>query len=258
MQKRVKLSVIKGNHINGVYGFMINSCPLTIQCEQTDIFQEENNIIIFPETIDNKREIYTIIVQNIVDDKVSFKKEKKIDDIFFKNHYLEFSHTFSIAEINIENELKYKTLATNINRQELNSTASRLKEVFSRDEVENREIITFLIDINSKLDEILYLLKPKENIEGAEQYLSLILSEEGIVFACKKELISEKIFVYTTIRDSGGFFSFAAICTVEKLMDSDGYIIYKGLFSDLNFDTRDKIIKYIFRLEREMLTEANK
>ena len=34
------------------------------------------------------------------------------------------------------NELKYKALAANINRQELNSTASRLKEVFSRDEVE--------------------------------------------------------------------------------------------------------------------------
>ncbi len=257
MQKRVKLSVIKENQINAVYGFMVSSNPLTIQCEQADIFQDKS-IIIFPETVDNNREIYTLDVKENKDNTVVFEKVKRIDDVFFKNHYIEFSHTFSIAEVDSHNELKYKALAANINRQELNSTASRLKEVFSRDEVENREIITFLIDINSKLDEILYLLKPKEKIDGAEDYLSLILSEEGIIFACKKDVACDKIFAYTAIRDSGGFFSFAALCSVEKLMVSGEYIIYKAVFSDLSFDAKDKIIKYIFRLEREMLKEANR
>ena len=257
MQKRVKLSVIKENQINAVYGFILNLNPLTIQCEQADNFKE-NSIIIFPETVDNNREIHILKVKNTADNTVVFERVKRIDDIFFKNHYIEFSHIFSIAEVDSHNELKYKALAANINRQELNSTASRLKEVFSRDEVENREIITFLIDINSKLDEILHLLKPKENIEGAEEYLSLILSEEGIIFACKKEILCSKIFAYTTIRDSGGFFSFASLCSVEKLMDSGEYIIYKGMFTDLSLDAQDKIIKCIFRLEREMLKEANK
>ena len=68
----------------------------------------------------------------------------------------------------------------------------------------------------------------------------------------------DKIFAYTAIRDSGGFFSFAALCSVEKLMVSGEYIIYKAVFSDLSFDVKDKIIKYIFRLEREMLKEANR
>ena len=257
MQKRVKLSVIKENQINAVYGFILNLNPLTIQCEQADNFKEKS-IIIFPVTVDNNREIHTLEVKNAADNTVVFKRIKRIDDIFFKNHYIEFSHIFSIAEVESSSELKYKALAANINRQELNSTASRLKEVFSRDEVENREIITFLIDINSKLDEILYLLKPKENIDGAEEYLSLILSEEGIIFACRKEILCSKIFAYTTIRDSGGFFSFASLCSVEKLMDSGEYIIYKGSFIDLSLDSKDKIMKYIFRLEREMLKEANK
>ena len=257
MQKRVKLSVIKENQINAVYGFILNLNPLTIQCEQADNFKEKS-IIIFPETVDNTREIHILKVKNTADNTVVFERVKRIDDIFFKNHYIEFSHIFSIAEVDSHNELKYKALAANINRQELNSTASRLKEVFSRDEVENREIITFLIDINSKLDEILHLLKPKENIEGTEEYLSLILSEEGIIFACKKEILCSKIFAYTTIRDSGGFFSFASLCKVEKLMDSGEYFIYKGMFTGLSLGAQDKIIKYIFRLEREMLKEANK
>lgn len=257
MQKRVKLSVIKENQINAVYGLILDYSPLTIQVEQTDNFKE-NSIIIFPETVDNNREIYTLSVKETADNTVVFERIKRIDDVFFKTHYIEFSHIFNIAEVESCNELKYKSLAANINRQELNSTASRLKEVFSRDEVENREIITFLIDINSKLDEILYLLKPKENIDGAEEYLSLILSEDGIIFASKKEILCSKIFLYTTIRDSGGFFSFASLCSVEKLMVSGSCIIYKGMFTDLSLDAKDKIIKYIFRLEREMLKEANR
>ncbi len=257
MQKRVKLSVIKDNHINAIYGYIINNVPLKIQCESADVFKD-SNIIIYPEIIDNKREIYTLLINEINDNIIIFEKKEKIDEIFFKSHYFEFSHIFNIAEVSSNNEFKYTTLASNINRQEINSTASRLKEVFSRDEVENRELITFLIDINSKLDEILYLLKPKENIESAEEYLSLILSEEGLLFACQKEILSDKVFIYTTIRDSSGFFSFACLCNIEKFMISEQFIIYKCLFIDLNVDIKDKIIKYLFRLEREMLKEANK
>ena len=216
MQKRVKLSVIKENQINAVYGLILDLNPLTIQSEQADVFQEKS-IIIFPENVDNNREIYILEVKNILDNTVIFEKVKRIDDVFFKNHYIEFNHTFSIAEVISSNELKYKSLAANINRQELNSTASRLKEVFSRDEVENREIINFLIDINSKLDEILYLLKPKEKIDGAEDYLSLIISEEGILFACKKNIAADKIFLYTTIRDSSGFFFICCIMQCGKI-----------------------------------------
>ena len=70
------------------------------------------------------------------------------------------------------------------------------------------------------------------------------ISEEGILFACKKNIAADKIFLYTTIRDSSGFFSFAALCSVEKLMYSGEYIIYKGVFFDVNFDTKDKIMIY--------------
>ena len=105
MQKRVKLSVIKENQINAVYGLILDLNPLTIQSEQADVFQEKS-IIIFPENVDNNREIYILEVKNILDNTVIFEKVKRIDDVFFKNHYIEFNHTFSIAEVISSNELR--------------------------------------------------------------------------------------------------------------------------------------------------------
>ena len=165
MQKRIKISVINGNRIEAVYGTILESDKLQIKVEQQWAFDKES-IIIYPENNGSERNIFLLEVKNIDNGIITFEKKENINNKFFENHYLEFSHIFSIAEVRSDNEYQYKSLAANINRQELNSTASRLKEVYSRDEVENREIITFLIDINSKLDEILYLLKPKEKIEG--------------------------------------------------------------------------------------------
>ena len=163
MQKRVKISVINGNKIEAVYGSILESDKLQIKVEQQWAF-DNDSIIIYPENNGSIRDIFLLDIKEIDNGIITFEKKENINEKFFENHYIEFSHIFSIAEVGNDNEYQYKSLAANINRQELNSTAARLKEVYSRDEVENREIITFLIDINSKLDEILYLLKPKEKI----------------------------------------------------------------------------------------------
>ena len=257
MGKRVKLSVIYKENIWAVYGNIIEERPLQIECENTDIFQNYH-LIILPFVKDNNREILLLEVYNISGNVVSFKEKENISNIFFKNHYVEFCHDFSIKEYDINESEKYKKLALSLNMQELNSTASRLKEVYSRDDVENRELISFLIDINAKIDEILYLLKPKTEIEGAKEYKSILLGEEGVFFISNKSIDKDNIIIYTTIRDSGGFFSFAALCKAEEFKRCDDYIIYKGLFENINADLEDKIIKYIFRLEREMLKEATK
>ncbi len=251
MQKKVKLSIIKANNIVAIYGTICSEEPLTMKFEQMDIFNNYD-IIIFPEINKDKREIYIISVIEIDDTIVTFQKVRCISDIFFQNNYIEFSNTISIAKVNMDNEPRYKNIANNINKKELESTASRLQEVFTRDE-ENREIITFLMEINSKLDEILYLLKPKVNIEGSEDYLSLILSEDGLCFASTKNIASDKIFVYLEIRDCNNFLSLAVLCSIKELSKSGEYIVYRALFEDLHIDIKDKIMKYIFKLEREML-----
>lgn len=257
MGKRVKLSVIYNGNIRAVYGTLQESELIKIEVENPEIF-ENCDLIIYPCVKDNEREIFTLNISSINGNIVEFKELENITDKFFKNHYVEFFHDFTVKTFSENEKEKYSHMVSRLNIQEINSTANRLKEVYSRDEVENRELISFLIDINAKIDEILYLLKPKEEIEGGEIFKSVMLGEEGVFFISNKNIDKEDIMIYTTIRDSGGFFSFAAVCKVYEFMQCGNYIIYKGLFSSLNADTEDKIIKYIFRLEREMLKEATR
>lgn len=257
MGKRVKLSVIYKENIKAVYGSIVESDEIKIEFENTAVF-ENYDLIIYPCIKDDKREIFILKVKNISENVVEFIVSNNVTDIFFKNHYIEFFHDFTIKELQENEKEKYNKMVTSLNISELNSTASRLKEVYSRDDVENRELISFLIDINAKIDEILYILKPKAEIEGGSNFKSIMLGKEGIFFISDKNIDKEEIMIYTTIRDSGGFFSFAAICRVYEFIKYDNYIIYKALFNNSNADTEDKIIKYIFRLEREMLKEATR
>lgn len=257
MGKRVKVSVIYKESIRAVYGVVYENKPLKIEFENTSVF-ENCDLIIYPCIKDNEREIYILKTAGINGNIVEFNAEINITDKFFKNHYIEFFHDFTVREFTAEEREKYNHMVSRLNIQELNSTASRLKEVYSRDDVENRELISFLIDINAKIDELLYILKPREEIEGGSNFKSIMLGEEGIFFISNKIIEKENVMIYTTIRDSGGFFSFAAICKVYEFIRYGDYIIYKGLFCSLNADTEDKIIKYIFRLEREMLKEATR
>ena len=257
MGKRVKLSLINSGIISAVFGNVLEYEPLTIEFENVDIFKHYN-MIIFPYITQDGRKIFFLDILSIEDNIVKFKFSRDISDVFFKYNFIEFNHNIKIVTFSDNEREKYIQLSNQLNIQELNSTASRLKEVYSRDDIENRELISFLIDINSKIDEILYLLKPKINIDDSKEYTSIILGEEGIFFISKDNIESENIMIHTTIRDSGGFFSFFSLFKVEKFYSCGDFIIYKAVFENINNDTEDKIIKYIFRFEREMLKEANK
>ncbi len=257
MGKRVKLSLINNGSISAVFGNIIEEEPLKIEFDNVEIFKNYD-IIIFPYITQNSRRIFFLDTIAIEENIIEFKFSKDISDVFFKYNFIEFNHNINVVKIADNQKEKYIQLSNKLNIQEHNSTANRLKEVYSRDDIENRELISFLIDINAKIDEILYLLKPKVNIDGSKEYTSIILGEEGIFFISREKIESSNIMIHSTIRDSGGFFSFASVCHLEEFSKCNEFIIYKAVFENINNDTEDKIIKYIFRFEREMLKEANK
>ena len=112
MQKRIKISVINGNRIEAVYGTILESDKLQIKVEQQWAFDKES-IIIYPENNGSERNIFLLEVKNIDNGIITFEKKENINNKFFENHYLEFSHIFSIAEVRSDNEYQYKSLAAN-------------------------------------------------------------------------------------------------------------------------------------------------
>ncbi len=257
MGKRVKLSVFYEDMIQAYYGSIVCESPLEIEFENNKHFHH-STVIVYPESSINGRKIFLLKVIEVKGNSIVFEKIKNIDDNFFSNHYIEFKHKCSVAAYHIKDEKKYIQIAETINIQEINSTAEKLKEVYSRDDLENRELVSFLIDINAKIDEILHILKPKLAIEGASDYDALLLSEDGIMIVCNSPLQYDNIMVHTTIRDSSGFFTFGAVCKINEFYKTNNFIVYRALFINMNQHIQDKIIKYIFKLERDMLKEANK
>ncbi len=257
MGKRVKISVFFEDRVSAYYGIIVCESPLEIEFDN-DWQIDRSSLILYSEVVNNIRHIFILTVKEIKEKSIVFNKKENIQDRFFKNRYIEFHHSFNIIEFGSSEEEKYRQLSDQMNLQELNSTAEKLKEVYSRDDLENRELISFLIDINAKIDEILYLLKPKINIDGTKPYNSLLISGEGILFVSSQEIKENNIMLYTTIRDSGGFFTFSSICSTSIFYKTNKYFVYAANFINMNQNIQDKIIKYIFRLERDMLKEANK
>ena len=90
MGKRVKLSVIYREDIKAVYGSIVESDEIKIEFENTAVF-ENYDLIIYPCIKDDKREIFVLQVKNISENVVEFVISNNVTDIFFKNHYVEFS-----------------------------------------------------------------------------------------------------------------------------------------------------------------------
>ena len=176
----------------------ILNTKIKIEFDNVEIFKNYD-IIIFPYITQNSRRIFFLDTIAIEENIIEFKFSKDISDVFFKYNFIEFNHNINVVKIADNQKAKYIQLSNKLNIQEHNSTANRLKEVYSRDDIENRELISFLIDINAKIDEILYLLKPKVNIDGSKEYTSIILGEEGIFFISREKIESSNIMIQAKV-----------------------------------------------------------
>ena len=255
-KKRVKLTVID-NNIEVLFPLIISYEPITLLFDNYIEFSS-TSIIILPVLNKQERYIYILEPDDITDNTVIFNKVSEVSDKFYNNFFIEFTFDFELALYNKHEEHKYIDIIRNINRQELYSTKNKLNEIFSRDEVENRELVLCLLDINSKIDEILYILKPDEKLENSIPAKSIYIGEEGI-FALVFNKLDEKDFLIlkATVRDSSGFFKFAVKCRYDLFYQKGDNYLYRCLFEGLDSELEDKVIKFVFRRDREILKEIN-
>lgn len=210
------------------------------------------DLIILSEQSSEGRQISILSVKSINNLEITFEKVENITGSFYENHFVNYHDSFDIVPFDKMDENIYREYERRTN---VKSYSSRLYEAYSREDDDNREILSFLFDINSKLDEVLYLLKPVEELTGALNVKSIFLGGEGIFFITDKEIDKDMVYIRGFLRDNAGFLNFSSVSKLFFFKKLNKYVIYRAVFDNLAEDTKDSIIKYVFRRERERLKE---
>lgn len=166
-------------------------------------------------------------------------------------HSVDYKGAFTASPVTPDKEAFFAALAERINSREKNGLAKKIRETVNNGS-EDTELLGFLAEINSKLDEILSVLKPEEDIPGSFTLRGVSISGGGFLFYSGEAPACDKIFVKAVLEGSGFRVSFAALCAVSDFMGN----IRRADFIDPDETVRDEIVRFIFAREREILKEA--
>lgn len=256
--KRAIVSFTFFNDIKTVYGFIKSDEPLTLVFSSSGLsFPSQPESVVISITGSGEK-FYAEIID--IDGNIArFKRKSDIlKDLSAGGLNVDYKSEFTAAIVTEENMPLYLSYCNEINSGSRNKLSVRLKEILKREDSENVEIFAFLFDMNSKLDEILSILKPPFAIEGGFSIKSVSLNVDGFTFFSVKDLVGvETLFIRAFLSDAGDRFYFGALCDIDLVKKNhDGSGIYSGRYSKLDEDIKDAIVRFLFSREREILKEA--
>ena len=257
MNKKISLYSISNGIIN-IYSCILKSLePLVLSSINKELKLNSSYVYLFSDTDNNKKNFYLLKLIKTSNLDYTFEIINNITDNFFNNHFTKYNTNFNSIYFDISEYLKYKEISDKQNLKEISSVSNRLKEVYSRNDDDNREIMSFLVDINSKLDEILYLLKPKKSYNNSIENTCLFLGEDGLFYCSNQEVKNDFEFIDIILKDNSSFFTFTSICSNTLIFKHNDKYYYYASFVELKNDLKDKLVKFIFGLEREILRELD-
>lgn len=112
-----------------------------------------------------------------------------------------------------------------------------------------------LMQVDSKLDELLDNIKQDEPIDGLKQRKLLSIGGSGIVFFIFDEEIAINDTVYVQALPKAGLgINFAALCKIKDIIKkTPSANICEAGFEYIDESTREAIIHFIFQKDREKL-----
>jgi len=165
------------------------------------------------------------------------------------------SSYLEIAEvINNLSELRHRV--DNINKRFHNNITNHVKKIMLEENLTNQYILKFLMQIDSKLDELLDTVKPDEHIEGLKREHILSISGGGFYFYTENSVkIGTSLYVQSMPKEGSGL-NFAAICKVKEIIDTGEGSICETSFDYIDEVSRENIIHYVFKKDREKLKRS--
>lgn len=166
-------------------------------------------------------------------------------------HSVDYKGFFTVAPVNEGEEISFSAAAERINSAEKNDLGRKLREAMISGS-ENGEMLSFLSDINAKLDRILSIISPAPDVPNSFSVRGVSVSGGGFSFYTERELSAGKIFATAMLEGTGRRVRFAALCSVIKISDN----IWRADFISPDEEARDEIVRFVFAKEREILKEA--
>lgn len=180
---------------------------------------------------------------------------RPLGDVIRKNmeqyHLVEMNEFILFKKIDVAEVMEHKAKADFINKKFRNSLTSQVKKLITDETVTNQYIFKLLLQIDSKLDEILAV----EQDEDRKQYMStrmLSLSGSGMCLITDHAQLGDIFYFQTDNKYSTGF-TFASLCRVSNIINASNRMICETEFIHVDETTRDGIIHMVFERDREKL-----
>lgn len=201
----------------------------------------------------NAMEFFIIKSLSFEDGVLEFAILNNITGHFFKENFIALATNAEGIVYDDASSTKYLDEARKFNASQQESIKEKLDKLsYNRDISDNQDILVYLAAINSKLDEVLSLLRPEKKEEGALTFSILFLNAQEAFLAAPKSMevkSGANIFLKLQVGIEGDYMKLAACGKVALWSKLEHFNIFRFSISSMTNAIEDRLISFMRKVE---------
>lgn len=170
------------------------------------------------------------------------------------SHFIEFRAYFEIVKAEPAKTGDYRYRINKINNRFRSALTTHIKKIITDEDLTNQYMFRMLMQIDSKLDELLDSMRSDDDLEGLTDRKVVSLGGGGLAFSYDRgDVQKDDLFYVQSMPKNGSGINFAAMCRVTDVIDTGENSICEASFEYMDESTKETIIHYIFQKDREHL-----
>lgn len=170
------------------------------------------------------------------------------------SHFIEYRERFQTVRVDPELIGEYRYRVDKVNNRYRSSLATQIKKIITDETLTNQYMFKLLLQIDSKLEELLDSLKQEDIVEGLTETKMLSFGGSDLSFLHEGEALRKDDLIYVqSMPKSGAGINFAALVKVDEIIPAGDKQICEAGYEYIDESTRETIIHYIFQKDREQL-----
>jgi hypothetical protein len=155
----------------------------------------------------------------------------------------------------------YQNKAMQGNLEEKDSVSRNIKAAMLNEDSEIRTVLSFMVDLNNKLDMILDILHKKDDDERVDTFDNfrvncMGINSDEIIFQSGRDIPSDTFaYIRNTLGRGDERFTFAAVVRISPIVKSKSGWFYKATYEGMPEAVQDSVIKYVFAKEKNMIKQ---